>query len=190
MVKRSIADSVMAGGDGDFWVFAYGSLIWDPGFEWLERGPARLWGYHRAMCIYSHVWRGTPAAPGLVLGLDRGGSCRGIAYRVAAAGRDSVIDYLEARERVTAVYVGRTLPVALEGGGGRVKALTYVADRSHHQYAGRLPAVKAARLIRRGRGRGGHNIDYLESTVSHLEELGIPDRPLAGLARLVRRGAD
>ncbi|MCZ6741347.1 MAG: gamma-glutamylcyclotransferase [Alphaproteobacteria bacterium] len=173
---------------GAFWIFAYGSLIWDPGFACLERVPARLWGYHRSMCIYSHVWRGTPGRPGLVLGLDKGGSCRGIALRVAGAAAAEVVDYLEARERVTAVYLARTVPITLEGGGcrKRIEALTYIADRTHHQYAGKLAAAKAARLIRGGRGRGGGNVDYLETTVRHLAELGIADAPLAALARLVR----
>jgi cation transport protein ChaC len=174
--------------ESEFWVFAYGSLIWDPGFPWEERAPARLRGYHRAMCIYSHVWRGTPERPGLVLGLDRGGSCRGIAYRVATARAAEVAAYLEARERVTEVYVGRMLPVTLESPGAayRVRALAYVADRAHRQYAGRLPGEAAARLIRAGQGQGGRNTDYLASTVAHLEELGMADAPLARLARLVR----
>lgn len=174
----------------DIWIFAYGSLIWDPGFAWQERVPARLWGYHRSMCIYSHVWRGSKARPGLVLGLDKGGSCRGVALRVAGAAAAEVVDYLDARERVTEVYLSRTVPITLKGAapGTRVPALTYIADRTHHQYAGKLPATEAARLIRDGRGRGGHNVDYLETTVSHLAELGIPDAPLSGLERLVRLG--
>lgn len=173
--------------DEAFWVFAYGSLIWDPGFPWEDREPARLGGYHRAMCIYSHVWRGTPERPGLVLGLDRGGSCRGIAYRIDPARVADVTAYLEARERVTAVYLGRMVPVTLEGGPRkrRIEALTYVADRRHHQYAGPLPGQEAARLIRQGRGLGGHNVDYLMSCVRHLEELGMADAPLCRLARLV-----
>jgi cation transport protein ChaC len=174
----------------DFWVFAYGSLMWDPGFAWLGRGPARLHGFHRAMCIYSHVWRGTPERPGLVLGLDRGGSCRGIAYQIDPALETEVTDNLEARERVTAVYLGRRLPVLLEGADGaaprRVRALTYIADRTHHQYAGRLPEAEAARLIRQGRGRGGLNTDYLESAVRHLDALDMADRPLTRLHQLVR----
>jgi cation transport protein ChaC len=175
----------------DIWVFAYGSLIWDTGFDWVARVPALLRGYHRSMCIYSHVWRGRPETPGLVLGLDRGGSCRGIAFRVAAPRADEVIAYLEARERVTEVYLGRYLPVTLGGemAGRRVKALTFIADRLHHQYAGRLALPEAARLIRQGRGKGGHNIEYLETTVGHLDELGMPDKSLIGLVRAVRREA-
>ncbi len=173
----------------DIWIFAYGSLIWDPGFSWAERVPALVHGYHRAMCIYSHVWRGTPEAPGLVLGLDRGGSCRGIAFRVAGECAQQVIAYLDARERVTDVYLGRHLPIALnrDNPRRRVMALAYVADRGHHQYAGKLVPDEAARLIRQGRGRGGNNVDYLESTVDHLAQLGIPDRRLHRLAHLVRR---
>ncbi|MDH3240787.1 MAG: gamma-glutamylcyclotransferase [Alphaproteobacteria bacterium] len=178
----------------EFWVFAYGSLMWNPGFAWEQRVPARLHGFHRAMCIYSHVWRGTPERPGLVLGLDRGGSCRGLAYRIDPRLEPEVTDYLEARERVTAVYLGKRLAVTLEGAGAaaakepprRALALTYVADRGHHQYAGRLPEAEAARLIRQGRGRGGLNTDYLESAVRHLAALDMPDGPLTRLHRLVR----
>ena len=175
---------------GDIWIFAYGSPIWEPGFPWAERTPALLRGYHRAMCIYSHVWRGTPEAPGLVLGLDRGGSCRGLAFRVGGPRAQEVMEYLDARERVTDVYLGRHLPITLGGGKDRrrVTALAYVADRGHRQYAGKLAPNEAARLIRQGRGRAGRNIDYLETTVGHLDELGIPDPPLHGLARLVRQG--
>src|SRR6201996_8634432 len=89
---------------GDLWVFGYGSLMWRPGFAFLERVPARLIGMHRALCVYSFVHRGTPERPGLVLGLDRGGMCRGIAYRVAAAGRTADGAFVRAREQVTAVY--------------------------------------------------------------------------------------
>lgn len=175
----------------DIWVFGYGSLIWDPGFPWLERAPALLRGYHRAMCVYSHVWRGTPEKPGLVLGLDRGGSCRGLAFRVAGAAAARAVEYLEGRERVTEVYLGRELPVTVMGARGprRLRALAYVADRAHPQYAGKLPLQAAARLIRQGRGRGGANLNYLATTVARLEALGIPDRPLGRLLDAVNGGA-
>src|ERR1700744_18998 len=91
-------------GKGDLWVFGYGSLMWRPGFEFLERVPARLIGEHRGLCVYSFVHRGTPEKPGLVLGLDRGGACRGIAFRVDAKHRDDVIGYLREREKTTHVY--------------------------------------------------------------------------------------
>ena len=124
---------------GDFWVFGYGSLMWRPGFTYVERVPARLVGLHRALCVYSFVHRGTPERPGLVLGLDRGGMCRGIGYRVAAAKRAEAIAYLRGREQVTTVYLETMRQIELEDDARRrVRALCYVVDRSHVQYAGRL----------------------------------------------------
>jgi len=170
---------------GEVWVFAYGSLMWDPGFAYLEARPALLRGYHRAFCIFAHVYRGTEARPGLVLGLDRGGACKGMAFRIAAAKGAGVLDYLDAREKVTDVYVRRTVPITV--GGQKVKAETYVADRGHHQYAGKQRLKDAAALIAQGNGVGGSNRDYLESTVNHLDELGITDGPLHQLHALVGR---
>src|SRR5215469_11706625 len=93
-----------AASEGDLWVFGYGSLIWRPGFDFVERVPARLIGEHRALCVYSFVHRGTPEKPGLVLGLDRGGACRGVAFRIAEKNRAATVGYLRAREQVTSVY--------------------------------------------------------------------------------------
>ncbi len=176
---------------GEVWVFAYGSLMWDPGFADLEAAPALLRGYHRAFCIYSHVYRGTEAHPGQVQGLERGGACRGMAYRIAAAKRAGVLDYLDAREKVTDVYLRRTVPIAVGGlpitvGGLKVKAETYVADRGHYQYAGKQTLKAASALIAQGTGTGGSNRDYLESTVNHLDELGITDGALHRLHAMVR----
>ena len=154
-------------GQEDLWVFAYGSLMWNPGFPHLHSTHARLNGYHRAPCVYSWVYRGSERNPGLVMGLDEGGSCEGIAFRVAAARRDEVIACLDARELVTAVYLKRWLPVSLAS-GETVEALCYLADRDHAQYAGSLPAAEAARIIRRARGRAGANIDYIVNTWRHL----------------------
>jgi cation transport protein ChaC len=112
----------------ELWVFGYGSLIWRPGFPFLERRPARLIGVHRSLCVYSWVHRGTPDHPGLVLGLDRGGTCRGLAFRVAASERDEVIAYLRAREQVTAVYLERVREVRFTDGSA-AQALTYVVDQ-------------------------------------------------------------
>ncbi len=169
--------------DGDIWIFGYGSLMWDPGFEFVERWPALLRGYHRAFCIYSHLYRGTPERPGLVLGLDRGGSCRGMAYRVAAENRQAVLDYLHEREMLHYVYLPREVPVALPH--RRVMALAYIADRAHGRYA-RLSLEETARHILQGRGNRGDNRSYLENTVRHLDELGLPDGPLHALRDLVR----
>ena len=123
----------------DLWVFGYGSLIWRPGFDHLERLPARLTGAHRGLCVFSHVHRGTPEEPGLVLGLDLGGACRGIAYRVAASRRAEALAYLRAREQVTMVYRETVRSVALlSDPERRVSAVCYMVDRGHPQYAGRL----------------------------------------------------
>src|SRR5690349_837369 len=121
----------------ELWVFGYGSLIWRPGFPYLERRIARLMGAHRALCVYSWVHRGAEAEPGLVLGLDRGGACRGLAFRVAAEEWDGVIAYLRAREQVTAVYREAARPIRFDDGAAAT-ALTYLVDRAHLQYAGKL----------------------------------------------------
>src|SRR3954467_3077889 len=124
---------------GDLWVFGYGSLMWRPGFDFIEQVPARLIGEHRALCVYSFDHRGTPEKPGLVLGLDRGGACRGIAFRVAASRREATIAYLREREQTTHVYREVMRSVWLEDDARRrVSAMAYVVDRGHVQYAGRL----------------------------------------------------
>ena len=126
-------------GNGDLWVFGYGSLMWRPGFDHIEKVPARLIGEHRALCVYSFDHRGTPEKPGLVLGLDRGGACRGIAFRVAEKNRADVVAKSRAREQVTSVYREVMRSVWLENEAReRVSALAYVVDRGHVQYAGRL----------------------------------------------------
>lgn len=169
----------------DFWVFAYGSLMWNPGFAFRDRSEATLYGYHRRMCMYSHHYRGTPDHPGLVLGLDRGGSCRGIAYRIAGADGDAVVDYLWRREMVSGAYDPRFVRVLTNG--GRRHAHTFVVDRNHEQYAGGLTAAETVALIRQGLGARGSCTDYLAATVAHLDELGIPDRALHKLLKLARR---
>jgi cation transport protein ChaC len=175
--------------DGELWVFAYGSLIWRPGFPFLERVPARLLGAHRALCVLSFVHRGTPERPGLVLGLDLGGACRGIAYRVAAANRHATIAYLREREQVTMVYRETVRPVMLlDESERRVSALCYVVDRRHPQYAGRLSLDAQFQHVRDAHGRSGANRDYLLSTVQALEALGCRDRDLHLLAQRLRGG--
>lgn len=165
----------------DLWVFGYGSLMWRPGFEHEERRPALLRGYHRSFCVLSHVHRGTPERPGLVFGLDQGGACRGVAFRVEAKRADETRRYLQAREQVTSVYVEATKTVELVDDGTRIAALCFVVDRKHHQYAGRLPFEKQVEIVAGAEGQSGKNPDYLESTVRHLEEAGIADRELTRL---------
>ena len=163
----------------DLWVFGYGSLIWRPGFAFEESLQARLNGYHRSLCVFSHVHRGTPERPGLVLGLDRGGSCVGIAFRVASRDAEATIAYLREREQVTNIYRESVSRVWLKDGSGRaVPAVAFVVDRSHSQYAGKLSAEERLHLIRQGHGIGGPNSDYVEATNRHLIELGIRDAEL------------
>ena len=172
---------------GDLWVFGYGSLMWRPGFDYVERFDARLIGAHRALCVYSFVHRGTPERPGLVLGLDRGGACRGIAFRVPAAGRAATVAYLRAREQVTMVYREFVRPVRLKTEPERaVRALVYMVDRGHPQYAGRLALDQQVHLVRQGHGMSGHNRDYVIETVAALERLGYRETEMHQLAERLR----
>ncbi len=172
---------------GDLWVFGYGSLMWRPGFDFLERTEARLVGAHRALCVYSFVHRGTPERPGLVLGLDLGGACRGVAYRVAAARRAETIAYLRRREQVTMVYRECVRPIWLKCEPmRRVPALCYMVDRSHAQYAGRLTLDQQLHHVRQGHGQSGANRDYVVSTVAALEALGLCETELHLLAERLK----
>lgn len=190
----------------DLWVFAYGSLMWRPGFAYEERVPAKLIGLHRALCVYSFVHRGTPEKPGLVLGLDRGGTCRGIAYRVDAARRAETLAYLREREQVTHVYKETMRPVTLAtararptepaaaapgaapsaGAEERVSALVFVVDRSHPQYAGKLDLAAQLHLVRQGHGHSGANRDYVLATIREIEAQGCFDGNLHRLGELLR----
>jgi cation transport protein ChaC len=176
---------------GDLWVFGYGSLMWRPGFDVLERVPARLIGLHRSLCVFSYVHRGTPEKPGLVLGLDRGGMCRGIAFRVAAAKRKKTIAYLRGREQVTSVYLETVRRIELEDEARRqVRALTYVVDRGHVQYAGRLSVEQSVHYVRQGHGRSGINRDYVIETVRALEALGYRETDLHRIAEGLKGGQE
>lgn len=171
-----------------FYVFGYGSLMWRPGFPHGEKRTATVRGRHRALCVYSWVHRGTETRPGLVLGLDRGGACRGIVFEVADADRDAVIDYLRAREQVTMVYREATVAARCDD-GVTVEALTYVVDRKHRQYAGKLSHEETLRQVIGASGRSGPNEEYVLSTADHLTELGVADRHLHALARDLRQAA-
>lgn len=164
----------------DFWVFAYGSLMWRPDFEFTEVQTARVRGWHRAMCILSTIYRGRPERPGLVLGLDRGGSCLGRAFRIEAHAVERVKALLHEREMPTNVYDPRMLRATLAD-GRTVLAYGFVSRRDHAQYAGRLLPAQAVALIRQGHGASGACRDYLANTVLHLRELGIRDMRLERL---------
>jgi cation transport protein ChaC len=173
------------------WIFAYGSLMWNPDFDFAESRPAFLHGYHRRFCLYSRDYRGTPQRPGLVLGLDRGGSCHGIAYLLPPERVAQSLDRVWAREMTGRVYEMR--PVALRIAAGRVKGHACVVRRESPDYAGRLSIDDAARLLAVAVGGRGTGRDYLANTVRHLEELGIHDallhRIAVGVAQLAGTGA-
>lgn len=168
----------------DFWVFGYGSLMWRPGFEFLEKQKATIQDFHRTLCVYSWVHRGTEQRPGLVLGLDHGGSCEGIAYKVSGDLHADVMAYLRARELVTNVYLERHVQILLEN-GVETEAVTYVVDQDHHQYAPPLPVEKAADIIRGAVGQGGPNPDYVHNTVALLKSINIEDKALEAVARAI-----
>lgn len=176
----------MTGQDERLWVFGYGSLMWQPGFDHEERVVARLDGWHRSFCMWSIHHRGTPEDPGLVLALDAlpGASCQGVALAARAEDRDSVLAYLRERELITSAYIEITHPVTLAD-GRRIEALAYVVDPAHPQYC-RLTAEEQARVILRARGGRGRNTEYLYNTAAHLADLGIEDPDLTRLAALVR----
>ncbi len=162
---------------GDLWVFAYGSLMWNPDFDVAESAPVVVHGYHRALCLYSFEYRGTRDVPGLVFGLDRGGACRGVAFRIDEAKAEKVLTMLWQREMITAIYLPRWLETSLPD-GRHIKALAFVADPAHEQYAGRLDVDSAVKLVLQGKGKVGHCLEYIRNTLDHLEEMGIHDRTL------------
>lgn len=167
------------------WVFGYGSLIWNPGFAHVAAVPARLNGAHRSLCVYSHRHRGTIAQPGLVFGLTQGGSCHGMAFAVAPEEWPAAYDYLVAREQDAGVYRETMRALRLQDGQS-VSGLVFMADPGHAQFAGKLPLAEQLAIVRRAHGQSGANIDYVLATVDKLTSMGIADRALVALARLLR----
>lgn len=167
----------------DLWIFGYASLLWNPGFHHREVFPARIYGFHRALCVRSWVHRGTPQRPGLVFGLDIGGSCVGRGFRVARAQRNQVLDYLIERELATGVYRPQVTNVHMNG--YQRKGLAFVVRRDHRQYVRGLSVEREAEIIRAGQGPSGANRDYVLNTVVELERLGIRDRRLSRLKLLL-----
>lgn len=161
---------------GNLWIFGYGSLMWDPGVPYVKWAPALVFGYHRALCINSSRWRGTPERPGLVLGLDRGGACRGIAFMVSASDVAAALEMLWAREMRRRVYRPRLLSARLTD--ATVPALAFVADPAHPGYAGHLTLEETAHRVANCRGARGPNLEYLTRTLAHLRELGVRDHYL------------
>ena len=169
---------------GDRWVFGYGSLMWRPGFAFVERRAAILHGRRRAFCIYSVHHRGTYERPGLVLGLAPGGAVRGAAFRVAASDWAETYAYLQEREQPTETYFEAWAKVRLDD-GAKAPALVYLSDRQHAQWAGHLSLEQQAQLIAGAKGLSGRNIDYLSDLVGHLQADGLRDRSMEALLRRV-----
>ena len=172
----------MAESQAELWIFAYGSLMWRPDFRFAESLRAVVTGYRRALCIRSHVYRGTAERPGLVFGLDRGASCTGVAYRIPAEDVEATLDAVRVRELVLSVYREVVVPAELAD-GRNVQAIAYVADPGHPQYAGPLPERDLVAIVRRAEGDAGRNLDYVLNTQAHLAALGVHDPELFSLCR-------
>lgn len=172
---------------GDPWIFGYGSLMWNPGFNFKEQVPAVAYGFHRAFCVSSFHYRGTPQKPGLVLGLDRGGSCRGLAFNIQRADAEQVLSYLWQREMTTGIYTPRFIRLhMLTGDRPYISGLTFVANSQHPQYTGDLSLADMAKRISEACGQSGDCHDYLTRTVDHLDQLGIPDGSVHRILREVK----
>lgn len=169
----------------DIWVFGYGSLIWNPAFHFVERRIGTIHGYHRRFCLWTTLGRGSPDCPGLMLGLDRGGSCRGVVLRIAPEHVESELDVLWRREMVSNAYVPTWVRTTTEEGD--VYAIAFTINREHERYAEKMSDEKAAEVIARAAGRIGPCRDYLLNTVEHLDQLGIHDRAMKRLAERVKR---
>jgi cation transport protein ChaC len=171
---------------GDVWVFAYGSLIWNPCIHVAEMRRALLKGYHRRFCLWTQLGRGSPDCPGLMLGLVPGGACVGVALRIERALAETEFDILFRREMVSGSYDPRWVSVQIEGRKKPAKALCFLMNRAHERYAGRLAEGTVADAIARAAGPLGACRDYLDHTVAALDALGIHDRALARLQAMVR----
>jgi cation transport protein ChaC len=182
-LRRSLACTLAAAPAGDIWVFAYGSLIWNPIFPFADRRVATIYGFHRSFCLWSRIGRGTPERPGLVLGLDRGGSCAGLAYRIAAAHVREELMLLWRREMVTGAYVPSWVKARTPRGA--VPAIAFVINHASPAYAGKLAVAEAARCIAGAAGLHGACQEYLLRTLSGLREHGIDDQALQEVEREV-----
>ncbi|KAF1044199.1 gamma-glutamylcyclotransferase [Xylophilus sp.] len=170
------------GGEDDLWVFGYGSLLWRPEFDYAERRPAHVHGWHRALRMWSHVHRGTPECPGLVLGMISGGSCRGMVFRVPRDQAPAVMRALWQREMATSAYDPRWLRCRTES--GCVQALGFTLSRESPDHAGELPEDEYRRIFSQAAGCFGTTLDYARSTYDELRRLGIHDRALGRLLAL------
>jgi glutathione-specific gamma-glutamylcyclotransferase len=170
------------------WVFGYGSLMWRPGFEYLRVRPAKLSGFHRRLCVFSHHYRGTTEKPGLVLGLDRGGSCSGVAYEVADENWPQVLAYVRKREMITGVYREIVKTVFVKDLAKPVTALTYAVNRNHEQCAPEMSVEETMAYVAQGHGLSGSCSEYVKNTIQHLRDLGVYDTRLEKLGPYIISG--
>ena len=176
----TIVDVDLSGGA---WLFGYGSLIWNPAFHFTDRLIGTVYGYHRRFCLWTHLGRGCPERPGLVLGLERGGSCRGVAFHIAPDAVEEELAIVWRREMLSGAYMPRR--VSVRTALGDIPAITFVINHAHERYARFLPDERIAEVIAAARGFLGPCADYLINTVDHLAQLGIHDRPLEKLRQQV-----
>jgi|TARA_A100001037_G_C15110205_1_gene618580 cation transport protein ChaC len=167
------------------WIFGYGSLMWNPKFAFDAVEPAKIFGYHRRFCVYSHIYRGTPENPGLVFGLDRGGSCKGIAFRISASAAHKVLGAVWDREMIYGIYLARDVYAKINN--GRVLCRTFVVNPNHQQYAAQMSNLQIAKIIIGANGEAGPNTAYLKNTLSHMQTLGFSDPSLWCIQHAVER---
>lgn len=172
---------------GDFWVFGYGSLMWNPGFTFQEQSAAILYGFKRSLCVWSWHHRGSRSNPGLVFGLDKvadSEACHGCAYRVSGEHRVEALCYLKERELITDIYRAATLAVSIEG--RQVQALTFVVDPASEQYAGKMAAAECAKIVSAANGGSGPNTEYVLETWRYLQQQKIQDEDLESVSNLLQ----
>lgn len=168
--------------DGDFWFFAYGSLMWNPEFTYLRSETARLHGFHRCLCLWSVEYRGSVAQPGLVMGLDRGGSCTGQAYLISQSAAPAIIDKLNEREMITGAYQSKLKPLKLQS-GEKVNGVCLIARRDHPQYAPNLDRHTIIDIVRKAKGKRGSNRTYVLNTARKMQQMGMLDRGLEEVSK-------
>ncbi len=170
---------------GDFWLFAYGSLMWNPEFHYLRAETARLYGYHRRLCLWSVEHRGTLESPGLVMGLDRGGSCQGQAFLIAETDATEIIERLNHREMITGAYHSALKTLRLSS-GEQVQGVCLIARRDHPQYAAGLDQAHTIECVRQAHGGRGSNREYVLNTAHRLQQMGMHDAQLEAIAAALR----
>ncbi len=174
--------------DEDIWLFAYGSLIWSPMIHFVEQRHAELYGFHRQFCMQTKMGRGTPDRPGLMLALENGGSCKGIAFRITAKTREQELKVIWNREMVGGSYIPKFVKLHIGVGSDKkiVRAIAFTMNHAHENYIGKLTIDEVAKTLAYAEGPLGKGEDYLFNTVSRLKELGLVDHHLFKLARMIR----